>query len=119
MTHDYCKALSVRNTADMVYARQVFHEPGMLPGFHLARMYEEVLVIPDEGWIVWLASEGAIYTWLDDLQFREQYILYENLPPAQKAICDAHPSYDEWVEMMDQDFEQSDYAPNGKTEVPQ
>ena len=60
--YPYVKALSVRNTADMVYACQVFHEWGMLPGFHLTRMYDEVLAIPDKGWIVWLASQGTIYT---------------------------------------------------------
>lgn len=32
--HDYIKALSVHNIAEMVYARQVFCEHGMLPGLH-------------------------------------------------------------------------------------
>lgn len=28
----YAKALSLRNVADMVYAQQVFHQPGIPPG---------------------------------------------------------------------------------------
>jgi len=45
--YNYNKALSVRNIADMVYACQVFHEPGMLTGFHLTRMPDGLLVVPD------------------------------------------------------------------------
>ena len=105
MDSEYIKALSVHNIADMVYAKQVFHEPGMLPGTHMTRMYDEILAIPDGSWIVWLASEGAIYTWLYDQQFKDKYIPYDELPPQQKAICDAHPSYEEWVEAMDQEFD--------------
>jgi hypothetical protein len=108
MNDHYVKALSVRNIADMVYACQVFHEWGMPPGVHLTRMYDEVLAIPDKGWIVWLSEIEPTYTWLTDEQFREQYTLYDDLPPAQKDICDAHPSYDEWLEEMDRQFDQKE-----------
>ena len=53
-----------------------------------------------------MASLGALYDTMTDEEFCAQYTHYEALPPAQKAICDAHPSYEEWVEAMDQEFDQ-------------
>jgi len=51
-----------------------------------------------------LASEGAIYTWMYDQEFRNQYVIYDDLPQKHKVICDAHPSYDEWVDKMNLEF---------------
>ena len=34
-----------------------------------------------------------------DEEFRDVYIPYNELPEKMKAICDAHPGYDEWVDI--------------------
>lgn len=44
-----------------------------------------------------------VYTTLTNEEFLGKCILYTDLPLAQKAICDAHPSYDEWVEQMNRE----------------
>ncbi len=106
----YIKALSVRNVAEMVYALQVFHEPGMLPGMHLRRMYDSVEVIPDKGWVVWYDRGEPLYDTMTDEEFRNAFVTYDNLPADKRPICDAHPSYDEWLEIMDRKFEAGEAA---------
>lgn len=101
---NYIKALSVRNIAEMVYARQVFHEPGMLPGYHLCRMYDSIEAIPDSGWIVWFDRNGPFYGTMTNDEFLNLFIPYDQLPPGMRAICDAHPDYDEWLDVMDARF---------------
>lgn len=36
---------------------------------------------------------------MTDEEFRDVYIPYNELPEKMKAICDAHPGYDEWVDI--------------------
>lgn len=101
--HGYIKALSVKNIADMVYARQVFSEPGMPEGVHLCWV-DTVLAIPDSGWIVWHDKGEALYAVMTDREFRDSYTPYGDLTPQMQAICDAHPGYDEWVAIMDKRY---------------
>jgi hypothetical protein len=96
---EYIKALSV-NTGIMVYARQVFCEPGMLPGYHLARMYDELEVIPDSGWIVWFPNLVE-YDTMPDQIFRETYVPYADMPEDMRAVCDARPDYEDWLRLVD------------------
>lgn len=102
--HDYIKALSVHNIAEMVYARQVFCEHGMLPGLHLCRMNDGVEAIPDRGWIVWFDHNGPFYDTMTDDEFLARFVPYGQLPENLKSVCDAHPDYDEWVKIMDSQY---------------
>lgn len=101
--HGFVKALSVNNAAELVYARQFFHEPGMLEGYFLLRNHDGVIVIPDTGWLVWFDKGNGtpIYDVLEDEEFRDRFVLYEQLPDSLKLIADAHPDYDEWCDMQD------------------
>lgn len=101
--HGFVKALSVNNVAELVYARQFFSEPGMLEGFYLQRMYDEVVAIPDAGWLVWRDRGNAspLYEVLEDEEFRDRFVLYDQLPDRLKSVADSHPDYDEWCDIQD------------------
>ena len=101
--HGFVKALSVNNAAELVYARQFFHEPGMPEGCCLQRMYDEIIAIPDAGWLVWFdrGNGTPVYDVLEDERFRERFVLYEQLPDSLKPVADAHPDYNEWCEIQD------------------
>jgi hypothetical protein len=100
LNEEYVKAMSARNT-EMVYAQQVFCEPGMLPGFHFTRMYDELEIIPDSGWIVWFPERGALYDTMSNQEFQKYYVLYADMPKALQTICDARPDYNEWLDALD------------------
>ena len=103
---DYIKALSVQNIANLVYAQQCFHEPGMIPGFHVASIYDTVECIPDGGWIVWHDThEGPRYDVMTNDAFRDVYVPESDMPAHMRAICDAHPDYDEWETMKGEEHE--------------
>lgn len=97
MNSEYTKALSVRNVADMVYAQQVFHQPGMPPGLYLCRLYGNIEIIKNAGWIVWFDRINPFYETMTDEEFRERFVIYDQLPKGKKTICDANPDYEEFI----------------------
>lgn len=99
MNDNYIKALSVHNITNMVYAMQLHCEPGMPPGIHLGSIYGEVFAVADGSWLVWHDRTPPEYGFMTDEEFRDVYIPYNELPEKMKAICDAHPGYDEWVDI--------------------
>lgn len=109
--HDYIKALSTHNIAEMVYARQVFSGPGMPQGLCLCRMYDNIEVVPDHGWIVWYDHGEPLYDIMTDEEFRSRFVPYEQLPQNLRAVWDAHPGYDEWVEIMNIRYDAQEPAP--------
>ena len=99
MNDNYIKALSVKNISKMVYAMQLHCELGMPPGIHLGSIYDEVFAVADGSWLVWHDRTPPEYGFMTDEEFRDVFIPYNELPEKMKAICDAHPRYDEWVDI--------------------
>ena len=100
MEKEFIKAVSVFNKHNFVYARQCFHEPGMLKGFYLIRMPDGIQCIPDSGWIVWHASIGPYYDIMTDEEFRNVFVLYSDLSQELKDFCNEQPNYNGWVTQM-------------------
>ena len=102
--HGFVKALSVNNAAELVYAKQCFYEPWMPEGYYMSRWYDDdFLLVPDAGWIVWFdrGNGTPVYDVLEDEEFRDRFVLYEQLPDSLKPVADAHPDYNEWCDMQD------------------
>ena len=102
--HGVVKALSVNNAAELVYARQCFYEPGMPEGYYMSRWYDDdFFLVPDAGWIVWSdrGNGTPVYDVLEDEEFRDRFVLYEQLPDSLKPVADAHPDYNEWCDIQD------------------
>ena len=102
--HGVVKALSVNNAAELVYAKQCFYEPGMPEGYYMSRWYDDdFFLVPDAGWIVWSdrGNGTPVYDVLEDEEFRDRFVLYEQLPDSLKPVADAHPDYNEWCDMQD------------------
>ena len=101
MNKNYVKALSVHNITEMVYARQLHCEPGMPPGIYLGSIGDEVFAVADGSWLVWYDRTPPVYDTMSDEEFRDLFVIYDDIPDKMKAVCDEHSEYDEWVVIKD------------------
>lgn len=111
MAWKFIKAVPVTDAKAIVYAFQVteadFTFSYGFPGREKEKvcaleLYGEIYFVTLGDWLVFFPFEVE-FTFFSDARFQELYAIYDALPSNVRMLADKHPSYDEWVDMADQE----------------
>lgn len=111
MAWKFIKAVPVTDAKAIVYAFQVTEADFTFSHGFLGRekekvcaleLYGEIYFVALGDWLVYFPLEVG-FDFIPDVRFQEHYTIYDALPPNVRALADKHPSYDEWVDRVDQE----------------
>lgn len=99
----YIKAVPLTDSKSVVYACQFTEDKyhfvdGSISGgkMYLMRMYNDTVAITPNTWLVWFPDVNK-YDFISDDEFRDRFVLYDDLPPDIKAMADLKPCFEDWI----------------------